>query len=227
MLLGIATFSKVTHIVLILPILLLALIRRRYASVFALGATFALVFAALLSWNAFTTGEFNFQGGNRKSFYSRTGFPFANDWETFDNRGQTLATDALPFDILLHRDTATVLLWNLWSSWPADTAGCCHILPRAGGSWIVPGVPCGIASSGSGSRRRDGGAVGLLCYMPYTLLGRRWADREPLFPELLSAVSLPAAAAPQRRSDHCRPGGRRAVHREARIQSFLYVLQPW
>ena len=37
--------------------------------------------------NAAITGEFNYQGGDRKTFYSYTGFPFANTWETFDNIG--------------------------------------------------------------------------------------------------------------------------------------------
>jgi hypothetical protein len=207
-LLGIATFSKVTHIVLILPILLLALIRRRYASVFALGATFALVFAALLTLNAFTTGEFNFQGGNRKSFYSRTGFPFANDWETFDNRGQTLATDALPFDILLHRDTATVLLWNLWFFVAGRYSG---LLP-----YFFPGL---VAAGLFLAFRRDrqlwqwltggglaAGAVGLLCYMPYTYSGgggpignRYFLSFYPLFlfllPPLRSAAPIIAGLA--------------------------------
>ena len=75
----------------------------------------SIVVAGLFGANALATGEFNYQGGERKTFYgATTGFPFANTWETFDNRGVSMATDALPFDILLHRDTAPVLAWNLF-----------------------------------------------------------------------------------------------------------------
>ena len=73
-----------------------------------------MVVVGLFGLNALTTGEFSYQGGDRKTFYgATTGFPFANTWETFDNRGVSVATDAVPFDILLHRDTAPVLAWNL------------------------------------------------------------------------------------------------------------------
>jgi hypothetical protein len=73
---------------------------------------FSLV--GLFGLNALTTGELSYQGGERKTFYgATTGFPFANTWETFDNRGVSVSTDAVPFDILLQRDTAPVLAWNL------------------------------------------------------------------------------------------------------------------
>ncbi len=172
-LLGIATFSKVTHIVLLLPLLALALFRRRFGTMVVLGVVFGAVVAALFTINAVTSGDFNFQGGFRKSFYGRTGFPFANDWETFDNRGQTLATDALPFDILFHRDTATVLLWNVWYFVVGRYSG---LLP-----YFFPGLVAAVMFL---SARREwrlwqwltagglaAGAIGLLCYMPYTYSG--------------------------------------------------------
>ena len=172
-LLGIATFSKPTHVILIAPPLALALLRRDYRSVLLSGACFASVVVALFAFNAAVTGDFNYQGGNRKTFYSRTGFPFANTWETFENRGQGMTTDAVPFDILLHRDTATVLLWNLWYFvagrysglfayfFPGLVALCMFLSARRDRrlwQWLVAGA---LAA----------GAVGLVCYMPYTYSG--------------------------------------------------------
>ena len=172
-LLGIATFSKPTHVILIAPPLAFALLRRDYRRVLLSGACFASVVVALFAFNAAVTGDFNYQGGNRKTFYSRTGFPFANTWETFENRGQGMTTDAVPFDILLHRDTATVLLWNLWYFVAGRYSGLF--------AYFFPGL---VAVSMFLSARRDrrlwqwlvagalaAGAVGLICYMPYTYSG--------------------------------------------------------
>ena len=49
------------------------------------------------------TGEFNYQGGDRKTFYHHTGFPFANTWETFDNIGPVRGReDLLLGDVLVN-----------------------------------------------------------------------------------------------------------------------------
>ena len=84
--------------ILIAPPLAFALLRRDYRRVLLSVACFASVVVALFAFNATVTGDFNYQGGNRKTFYSRTGFPFANTWETFENRGQGMTTDAVPAD---------------------------------------------------------------------------------------------------------------------------------
>ena len=77
-LLGIATFSKPTHIILIGPLLGWLLWRRELRRFFGAGVAFAMVVVALFAINASITGDFNYQGGLRKTFYSRTGFPVAN-----------------------------------------------------------------------------------------------------------------------------------------------------
>ena len=87
MLLGIATFSKPTHILLMLPIGGMVLFERRLRHLVAIGVCFSVVVAGLFALNAATSGEFNYQGGERRPFIGQTGFPFANTWETFDNRG--------------------------------------------------------------------------------------------------------------------------------------------
>ncbi len=69
-LLGIAIYSKPTHALLIGPPVLWAWVRRRFASGLAIGLVCASVAAALFGVNAAITGEFNYQGGDRKSFVS-------------------------------------------------------------------------------------------------------------------------------------------------------------
>jgi hypothetical protein len=71
----------------------------------------ALLFAA----NAGITGEFSYQGGDRKTFYHHTGFPFANTYETFDNIGPVRGReDLLLGDVLVNTHSGTVFAHNLW-----------------------------------------------------------------------------------------------------------------
>jgi hypothetical protein len=204
-LLGIATFSKPTHILLILPLLALPLWRRDWRRFLGTGTLFTIVVALLFAGNAAMSGEFNYQGGEfgRKSFYSGTGFPFANTWETFENRGAQVTTDAVPTDILFHRDTSTVLAWNLLY----------FVIGRHSG--LVPYFFPGIVAVGlflfARSERRDWqwlilgalllGAVALISYMPYTYSGgggpvgnRYFLSFYPLFLFLLPAVHSPRVA---------------------------------
>jgi hypothetical protein len=172
-LIGVATFSKPTHLILILPMLGWTLLQRRYRSFVALGVTFAVVVAGLFSVNAMITGQFNYQGGQRKSFYSSTGFPFANPRETFDARGVGTATDAVPSDILFHRDTLTVLLWNTWFFTVGRYSG---LLP-----YLFPSIVALVLFFRRRADRRTwqwlivgallAGSVGLLFYVPYTYSG--------------------------------------------------------
>src|SRR5688572_20159454 len=92
-LLGISVFAKPTNIALILPLLVSAALRRQWRRALKIGAVFTVVVAALFALNIVVTGEWNYQGGERKTFYTtgdgrfRGGFPFQNDTTTFDNVG--------------------------------------------------------------------------------------------------------------------------------------------
>ena len=86
---GVLTFSKLTHAVLMLPLCALAILRRRWWHAAAMALAWALITGGLFAGNAAITGEFNYQGGDRKTFYSFTGFPFANDRETFESINPT------------------------------------------------------------------------------------------------------------------------------------------
>ena len=57
------------------------------------GAVMGLVVAALFGLNIALTGEWNYQGGERKTFYDR--FPLDERGTTFDNAGLWMTTDGL------------------------------------------------------------------------------------------------------------------------------------
>jgi hypothetical protein len=114
-LIGLATFSKPPHLLVLGPIVLLALSRRHWRRAAAVIVLCGAVTAALFALNVSITGEFNYQGGDRKTFYSFTGFPFANSWETFDNIGPVRGRDDLMVgDVLVNTHSGTVLRHNLW-----------------------------------------------------------------------------------------------------------------
>ncbi|HEX5475570.1 MAG TPA: hypothetical protein VFX12_13000 [Vicinamibacterales bacterium] len=91
-LLGIATFSKPTNALLILPVILLALIRRRWARAAVVAVAFVVVAGGLFAVNAGVSGDWNYQGGNRRTFYGR--FPYATPDATFASLGTAMTTNA-------------------------------------------------------------------------------------------------------------------------------------
>lgn len=91
-LLGAVTYSKPTHVFLIAPLVLWAWWRRRFADGLALAIVFAVVTAAFYGATAINSGEFNYQGGDRKAFYSR--FPFdGSQPDAWDARGVEMSTN--------------------------------------------------------------------------------------------------------------------------------------
>jgi hypothetical protein len=113
-LVGVLTFSKPLHAILIFPLLALAAGRRQWRRVILIGFMWVLVTGGLFLVNAAITGEFNYQGGDRKTFYGRTGFPFANERETFENIGPVRGRESLMVgDVLVNQHTFTVFRQNL------------------------------------------------------------------------------------------------------------------
>ena len=86
-LLGLATFSKPLNVLLIGPIVLLLWWRRRYWAGLVVGVVFAVSVAALFGINALSSGEFNYQGGDRRTFYSK--FPFDSPENTWNHLAET------------------------------------------------------------------------------------------------------------------------------------------
>ena len=114
MLIGVVTFSKLTHAVLMLPLCATAILRRRWWHASAMALAWVLLTGGLFVGNAVISGELNYQGGDRKTFYSFTGFPFANDRETFESINPTERREAvLPTGVLLNRHTVTVFRHNV------------------------------------------------------------------------------------------------------------------
>ncbi len=73
-LLAVASYSKPTNAPLIGPLVLLMLYRRQWRHFVATSLLFGLALGAWFGANALVTGEFNYQGGDRKTFYGS--FPF-------------------------------------------------------------------------------------------------------------------------------------------------------
>lgn len=83
-LLGIAAYMKPTNAPLVGPLVLALWWHRRWVRGFLVGTAFVAATGGLFFWNAIVTGEFNYQGGDRATFYAR--FPFdgspQNAWDT-------------------------------------------------------------------------------------------------------------------------------------------------
>jgi hypothetical protein len=91
-LLGLGTYSKPIPIgVLVAPLVALPLVRRQLLRAAILGAIAVLVAAACFGLNAANSGEFNYQGGDRKTFYGS--FPFDAPEATWERRGGAVQTN--------------------------------------------------------------------------------------------------------------------------------------
>jgi hypothetical protein len=205
-LLGVATFSKPSHALLLFPLVFVPGRRREWRRAAMVAGVFALTTGGLFAGNAAITGELNYQGGYRKSFYSHTGFPFANERERFDNIGIGLATDTVRVDIIATSLAPRVFLHNLFYFAAGRYSG---LLP-----YFFPGVLSILLFLARPRERREwqwvvgatafGAAAGLLLYMPYTYSGaggsignRYFMSFYPLFLFLtppLSSARAPLAA---------------------------------
>ena len=85
-LLGLATYSKPLNILLIGPPVLLLWMRKRFVAGTIVGAVFGVTVAVLFGLTALGSGEFNYQGGDRRTFY--TNFPFDSPEHTWEQLAQ-------------------------------------------------------------------------------------------------------------------------------------------
>jgi hypothetical protein len=178
LLLGIATFAKPTNILLVAPLLVSAVLRRQWPRAAKIGATFALVVVALFGLNTALTGEWNYQGGERKTFYRgvvdiKPGFPFQDETKTFDTVGRG-SVGGGSFSVLFTRDALlhvfrrnlayfvvgrhTGFAWYFFPGMMAILLFLAATRDRAMWQWLTLGA--GVAT-----------AVALLLYMPFTWSG--------------------------------------------------------
>jgi hypothetical protein len=206
-LLGIVTFSKPLNIPLILPVLGLMALRRQWWRAVGVGSVFAAAVVSLFLINVAVTGEFNYQGGDRKTFYGATRFPFQTAEASFENTGLDRATDRVPTEVLFTRDALLeVFRHNLGYFVFGRHTG---LVP-----YFFPGVlACILFLAGRGGRQPWQWLVlvaivvsisGLLLYMPFTYSGgggpvgnRYYLSFYPLFLFLLPPLASvgPAIAA--------------------------------
>jgi hypothetical protein len=99
LLLGVATYSKPSHALLVAPLVLWAWWRRRWTDGVAIAIVAVATAGVLFSVTAFTTGEFNYQGGDRRTFYSK--FPLDGSGENVFAQAQLHATNDSDSDSVL------------------------------------------------------------------------------------------------------------------------------
>ena len=155
------------------PVVALAVSRRQWRHAARSIVIAAVVAASLFAANAAITGEFNYQGGDRKTFYGQTGFPFANDWETFESIGAVHGRDTVMVgDVLVNRHSLTVLRHNVWY----------YVVGRSGGlvPYFFPGVLSALLFLMRGKRRlwqwlvaatTAGAIIVMLVLWPFTYSG--------------------------------------------------------
>ena len=172
-LLGIATFSKPLNVLAAAPVLGLALLRRQWSRVALVSAAFLVATAGLFLANVGISGEFNYQGGDRNTFYGR--FPFQTSTATFESTGMSRATNAVPTEVLFSRDALTEVL-------PRNLVY--FVLGRHTGlvPYFFPGVLAVLLFLFAGRQRREPfqwlvlgtvvlSSLALIVYMPFTYSG--------------------------------------------------------
>ena len=199
--LGVVTFSKPLNVLLIAPPVLAAWGRRRFGAGLAVGAVFAATVAAGFAVNALVTGEVNYQGGDRRTFYGT--FPFEHEGARFGNLGFGMTTNEIVVEEPLDPAGFLALLGaNLWYFvagrhfgflpffFPGLVAAWLFLRSRDSRSlrgWLILGT---VAAT----------AVGTIIYMPYTWSGGGGPSGNryflSIYPALLFLVPRIASHAP-------------------------------
>jgi len=89
---GMAFFSKPPNIVLMGPLVLWALLKKRFLKAGAMIVLFAVSAGLFFGVTYITTGDWNYQGGERKSFIGE--FPLEKEASGFDSIGHTMTSDS-------------------------------------------------------------------------------------------------------------------------------------
>lgn len=95
-LLGVATFSKPPNLLLAGPPVILLWERRRWWTGFGFGLLAAATVVVCFGINGLISGDFNYQGGDRKTFYGT--FPYSTPSARYDNTGISMSTNEIGSD---------------------------------------------------------------------------------------------------------------------------------
>jgi hypothetical protein len=95
---GIVAYAKPPNVAVFGPLLLWTILKKKWGKAALMVLVFVLVVAAFFGTNVLLTGEWNFQGGDRKSFYATSpteGFPLERPEFTFDSclNSKEMSTD--------------------------------------------------------------------------------------------------------------------------------------
>jgi len=91
LLVGLAVFSKPPNFVLLGPLVLYALYEKKFFKALVLVVVFFLTVGLLFGANYLLTSDWNYQGGERKTFIGS--FPLEKDNLTFDSLGDTMTSE--------------------------------------------------------------------------------------------------------------------------------------
>jgi hypothetical protein len=112
-LLGLHAYSKpFPNPLMVAPLVLTAWWRREWTRGFVLGAVAVGVAALAFTFNAAVTGEFNYQGGDRKTFYGS--FPFDGSGDAWDRQAAQVVTEGnVQIEVLTSGELPARLARNL------------------------------------------------------------------------------------------------------------------
>jgi hypothetical protein len=111
-LLGLATYSKPFNGILVAPLVLSAWWRREWARGVVLGTVAVCVAGLAFVFNAAVSGEFNYQGGDRQTFYGS--FPFDGSGDVWNRQASQVMTDgSVQVEVLTSREAPAQFARNI------------------------------------------------------------------------------------------------------------------
>lgn len=164
-LLGLATYSKPSNALLVAPLVLLAWHRRRWRWGFTVGTVAVAAAALFFSVNLALTGEFNYQGGDRKTFY--TTFPYDAPDASWEKRGLDKATGASTAQAALaSRELPRRFVYSVWYFFSGRHFG---LIP-----YFFPGLVAIVAWLSSPARREPWRLLAFLAFAVSSLVILIW-----------------------------------------------------
>ena len=161
-LLGLAVFSKPPNLALFAPLVALYWWRGRYVHSLLVTGVFVLFAGGAFGINTLMTGEWNYMGGDRRTFYGGVGgFPYEHG-KVFEQIGIPMTTNEVTLDeppdrleswLVLLRNAGYFLVGRHFGFvpffFPAVVAVACMLLRRRSvAAWhvLVLGAACGMAA---------------------------------------------------------------------------------